>query len=64
MKTINELVDEGIMNRLAQELGFRPDPKAAEVCVAFARHEIAAQLCALLSTADIKYAAKQYRYPA
>lgn len=51
------------MNRLSNELEFTPDPKAAEVCVAYCRHEIASRLCALLGEADIKYAAEHYKYP-
>jgi len=50
------------MHRIELTLGFTPDPKDAEICLSFARHEIASRLCSMLSEKDIQYAAKQYRF--
>jgi hypothetical protein len=64
MITINDIIDEMIVNEVRIELGFCPDPARVEPCIRSAREKIAARVICLLDNDAWKDVATNYVFPA
>ncbi len=62
-ESIEESIQNKLMERLEEKLGFRPDPREAQPCIDMMKAEIAEKLVNLLSEGDVLAAAGEYGHP-
>ncbi len=60
MKSLDERLDDAILERLGYTLGYDPTPFRAAESVEFLKRELVEKLAALLSESDMKNAAELY----